>query len=121
MPTEREYVGGMALSDAAVDEVLALIKAKAAALPAVGVRGRFLDDLEQALEDFAAAPGEWATPTKLYEYTVSIDGFEAVVIEATDANHAATEMMEDRRLWPDGATGGELIISIIRGEQTQEI
>jgi hypothetical protein len=60
--------------------------------------------------------------TPLYDYTITFEGFaDGVVIEATDADHAYSELRDDIQLWPDGATGDELIISIIRGEKIGEI
>lgn len=53
---------------------------------------------------------------KIYEYTITFEGgFEGVVIDATDAGHAYSELMDDNSLWPEEATIETRIISIIRG------
>lgn len=55
---------------------------------------------------------------KLYEYHVTFEGHtEVVTIDATDAGHAYSEISDDADLWPEGATGDEKVISIIRGAE----
>jgi hypothetical protein len=49
----------------------------------------------------------------LYEYTITFDVGDALVLEAADAGHAYSEMIDDPTFWPSGAT---VIASIVRGK-----
>lgn len=57
--------------------------------------------------------------TKLYEYTITFEGeLPGVVIEAVDAGHAYSEMLDDLDLWPEGSVFRVTpIISIVRGAE----